>query len=59
VQLAPGASLAADELAAFARERLARYKVPEEIAFVTALPRNAMGKVVKRELEPLFGGAAS
>jgi acyl-CoA synthetase (AMP-forming)/AMP-acid ligase II len=57
VQLAPGASAAPDQLAAFARERLARYKVPDEIVFVAALPRNAMGKVVKRELEPLFGRA--
>ncbi len=54
VQLTAGASAGAEQLAAFARERLARYKVPEEIVFVAALPRNAMGKVVKRELEPLF-----
>jgi acyl-CoA synthetase (AMP-forming)/AMP-acid ligase II len=54
VQLAADASASIDELAAFARERLARYKVPEQIALVPALPRNAMGKVVKRELEPLF-----
>ncbi|HTO69242.1 MAG TPA: AMP-binding protein [Myxococcota bacterium] len=58
VQLAPGASARPDELAAFARERLARYKVPEEIALVAALPRNAMGKVVKRELEALFAPRA-
>jgi long-chain acyl-CoA synthetase len=57
VQLAAGASAGAEQLAAFARERLARYKVPEEIVLVAALPRNAMGKVVKRELEPLFGRA--
>jgi acyl-CoA synthetase (AMP-forming)/AMP-acid ligase II len=58
VQLARGASARPDELAAFARERLARYKVPEEIALVAALPRNAMGKVVKRELEALFAPRA-
>jgi long-chain acyl-CoA synthetase len=58
VQLAAGASAAPDELARFARERLARYKVPDEIVVVPALPRNAMGKVVKRELEPLFAGGA-
>ena len=29
---------------------LARYKVPREIVFVDALPRNATGKVLKREL---------
>ena len=54
VQLAAGATATDDELKAFARERLARYKVPDQIAFVPALPRNAMGKIVKRELEPLF-----
>jgi acyl-CoA synthetase (AMP-forming)/AMP-acid ligase II len=54
VQLEAGASVRVEQLADFARERLARYKVPEEIAIVAALPRNAMGKVVKRELESLF-----
>jgi len=58
VQLAPGATATAAELAAFARERLARYKVPEEIVLVPSLPRNAMGKVVKRELDALFGAEA-
>ena len=56
VELRAGASATADELEAFAREHLARYKVPERIELVTSLPRNAMGKVVKRELEPLFEG---
>ena len=56
VQLAAGAASSGEEIAAFARERLARYKVPEQIALVAALPRNAMGKIVKRELEPLFEG---
>jgi len=39
-----------DDLLAFCRERLARFKVPREVRFVEALPRNAMGKVVKSEL---------
>ena len=54
VQLAAGASVRVEQLVDFARARLARYKVPEEIAIVAVLPRNAMGKVVKRELESLF-----
>jgi acyl-coenzyme A synthetase/AMP-(fatty) acid ligase len=34
---------------------LARYKVPDRIVFATRpLPRNAMSKVVKRELRSLF-----
>ena len=39
-----------DDLLAFCRERLAKFKVPREVRFVDALPRNAMGKVVKSEL---------
>ena len=39
-----------DELLAFCRERLAKFKVPRELHFVDELPRNAMGKVVKSEL---------
>jgi malonyl-CoA/methylmalonyl-CoA synthetase len=45
-----GATLALDELAAFARERLAPYKVPRALRLLDALPRNAMGKVQKKLL---------
>jgi acyl-CoA synthetase (AMP-forming)/AMP-acid ligase II/acyl carrier protein len=38
------------ELQRFVRSRLAEHKVPHRIAFVDALPRNASGKVLKREL---------
>jgi fatty-acyl-CoA synthase len=40
----------ADELVEHCRARLARFKVPKEIRFVAALPRNAMNKVQKDEL---------
>jgi O-succinylbenzoic acid--CoA ligase len=39
-----------DELIAFCRERLAGYKVPRHIEFRSALPRNAAGKLLRREL---------
>jgi len=45
---------AEDVLRAFCAEQIARYKLPDRIASVAALPRNAMGKVVKRELRGLF-----
>jgi len=45
-----GASLDAAELTAFCRERLAGFKVPKRITFTDALPKNASGKVLKREL---------
>jgi acyl-CoA synthetase (AMP-forming)/AMP-acid ligase II len=55
IELAGGVSACADELRARCAGELARYKVPEEVRFVERLPRNAMGKVLKRELIALFG----
>ncbi len=46
------------ELVAFCRERLGGFKIPRRYAFVPALPRNASGKVLKRELRaPYWDGA--
>jgi fatty-acyl-CoA synthase len=39
-----------DELKNWVKENLARFKVPREIVFVPELPRNATGKILKREL---------
>ena len=39
-----------DDLKEWVRQNLARYKVPREIVFLDELPRNATGKVLKREL---------
>jgi fatty-acyl-CoA synthase len=46
----PGAELTEAELQDHVRANLARYKVPREVVFVAELPRNATGKVLKREL---------
>jgi malonyl-CoA/methylmalonyl-CoA synthetase len=54
-ELAPGVELSLPELQAWARPRLAPYKLPRAFAAVGALPRNAMGKVVKPQLANLFG----
>jgi acyl-CoA synthetase (AMP-forming)/AMP-acid ligase II len=40
-----------DELKGHVKKHLANYKVPREIVFIDELPRNATGKVLKRELE--------
>jgi malonyl-CoA/methylmalonyl-CoA synthetase len=45
-------SLVAEELIAFARERLATYKCPRRVVVVESLPRNAMGKVERAKLIP-------
>jgi len=47
----------ATELIGFARDRLAHYKCPTSVDFLDALPRNASGKVLKREVrEPYWEG---
>ncbi|MFC7306256.1 FadD3 family acyl-CoA ligase [Streptomyces monticola] len=46
----PGAVATADDLIAWSRREMANYKVPREVEFVSELPRNASGKVVKGEL---------
>ncbi|WP_413752971.1 FadD3 family acyl-CoA ligase [Streptomyces sp. R-74717] len=46
----PGATVTADDLIAWSRREMANYKVPRAVEFVTELPRNASGKVVKGEL---------
>jgi len=54
VVLREGASLTAEELVAFLRERLAPFKTPKHVRFVESLPKNASGKVLKRELREAF-----
>ena len=46
------------DLRAWTKERLASYKVPGRICTVDELPRNAMGKVVKKEVTKLFAAQA-
>jgi long-chain acyl-CoA synthetase len=52
VTLRPGASVAAADLLAYCRERLAAYKYPRVFEFRDALPKNTLGKVLKDELVP-------
>ena len=57
-ELRPGITLELDELKAWARARLASYKIPRDLACVDQLPRNAMGKVVKPEVSTFFARPA-
>jgi len=50
VVLVPGAKLDGGALIAFARDRIAGYKVPKSVDFVETLPRNPSGKILKKEL---------
>ena len=48
----PRSELEVSDVQAFVRDHLARYKVPRDVTFVDALPRNATGKVLKNDLFP-------
>jgi long-chain acyl-CoA synthetase len=55
----PGRRPPPDELIAFARERLAGYKLPRSVEFVDELPRTSSGKVLKRELRARVASGAA
>jgi acyl-CoA synthetase (AMP-forming)/AMP-acid ligase II len=50
VALRPEAAATADDLIEHCRGQLAKFKVPKDVTFIEALPRNPSGKVLKREL---------
>ena len=54
VQAEAGAAVDEETLRAHCLARLARYKVPERFLAVDDFPRNAMGKIARRELTHLF-----
>lgn len=54
VQPAAAAEVDVDDVRAHLLANLARYKVPEQITVVDALPRNAMGKIIRTELPALL-----
>jgi acyl-CoA synthetase (AMP-forming)/AMP-acid ligase II len=51
VVLRDGAQLSEQAVQEYVKANLARYKVPREVVFIDELPRNATGKVLKRELQ--------
>ncbi|MBL8223005.1 MAG: AMP-binding protein, partial [Bryobacterales bacterium] len=50
VVLRDGASATADEIVAYCRGRLAKFKVPVEVEFLDTLPKSAVGKILRRAL---------
>jgi acyl-CoA synthetase (AMP-forming)/AMP-acid ligase II len=57
VVLAPDANTAEEAIIDFCAESVARYKLPKRIEFAGALPRNAAGKILRRELrDPHWAG---
>jgi long-chain acyl-CoA synthetase len=50
VVLRSGERATAEEIAGFCREKLAKFKTPRQVRFVDALPKNPVGKILKKEL---------
>ena len=55
---APGHTLSADEMITHCRARIGGFKIPRRMAFVDALPKSAMGKIMKQDLRRAYGGGA-
>ena len=54
VKLKAGASVTAEALIAHVRLTMAPFKVPKAVHFIDELPRNASGKILKRELRDRY-----
>jgi fatty-acyl-CoA synthase len=55
--LKPGQKVSSDEVIAHCLANLAKFKVPQSVEFIDALPRNATGKVLKRTLREQYVGS--
>ena len=57
VVMKPGKKASATDIIGFARERIAAFKSPKSVDFIEALPRNASGKILRRQLrDPYWAG---
>ena len=56
IVLRPGAEMAAAEVLALFHEKIARFKQPRDVVFAAALPKNALGKVLRYELRRQVAG---
>jgi long-chain acyl-CoA synthetase len=58
ISLKPGKSASADEIRAFARERMAAYKYPRVVEIMDELPKTTSGKIMRRLLQPTVRASA-
>jgi long-chain acyl-CoA synthetase len=54
ITLKEGHEVGSDEITAFCREHLGRYKVPRSVEFVESLPKNPQGKILKRQIREKY-----
>jgi fatty-acyl-CoA synthase len=51
----PDAELTEQEVIEYAAARLAKFQKPKWVIFVDALPKNPLGKILKKELRAMYG----
>lgn len=54
VVLRAGQNATGEELMAFCQKKLAKFKCPKQVRFVNSLPKNPIGKILKKELRRLI-----
>jgi long-chain acyl-CoA synthetase len=50
----PGFEVTAEEIILYSQQKLAKYKTPKQVFFVEQLPRNGVGKILKRKLRDMY-----
>ena len=58
ISLKPGHTVTAEEIRAFARERMAAYKYPRHVEIIDDLPKTTSGKIMRRLLQPMASASA-
>jgi long-chain acyl-CoA synthetase len=53
VAKAPDATLTEEDVVAHCRRELAAYKLPKEVRFLEALPKSAVGKILRKDLRAI------
>jgi long-chain acyl-CoA synthetase len=53
VVVKPGEALSEEEIVRYCQEKLAAYKVPKMVEFIDALPKSAIGKILRREVKEM------
>ncbi len=53
VVLKPGQTMTEEEVIKYCQEKLARYKIPKTVEFMTSLPKSGVGKILRKELRAL------
>ncbi|MHB9149482.1 MAG: long-chain-fatty-acid--CoA ligase [Thermoleophilia bacterium] len=57
IVLRPGATLCADDVVVFCKERLSSYKAPKIVEFMESLPKSPTGKILKTDLRKMAEGS--